>query len=78
MDEYIYKHYKKISILLQEALRQISVTVLITDYTDRYILLETMGYNKNKFSFVKGSIEEGETAEMTVERELYEEIGVFL
>jgi len=52
-----------------------STSAVILDKSDRILIVQKNSYKNNEWSIPGGGIEEGETPEITIIRELYEELG---
>ena len=52
------------------------VNVIIVDKENRFLLIQKVGYADDKWNFVGGGREEGESLEENMYRELYEELGL--
>ena len=51
------------------------VTAIIIDGENNFLIDQTQGYSLNDWNFIGGGIEEGETEEEALFRELWEELG---
>lgn len=65
----------KFEFYLGKKLRR-KVRAIVTDGQGEFLLIQPQSYKDNMWSFVGGGVEEGESLEQAMKRELREEVGI--